>query len=85
MPYVLHIAFTFNVLNQFSQTFYQNISNALTSLPNLRAFEISGMPWSSSLKTAENRVWQSQPLSTNFGTTGDTYLGGDLDSDFFLA
>lgn len=78
-----------NILKQFSQTFYQNIANALASLPNLRAFELSGMPWGSSLKTAENegRVWQSQPFSNDFDTAGDTSpdVDGDLHSDFFLA
>jgi hypothetical protein len=71
--------YSHNVLKQFSQTF-QNIANALALLPNLRAFELSGMPWGSSLKTAENegRIWQSQPL-----TNGP--LDGDLHPDLFFA
>ena len=75
-----------NGLKQFSQTFYQQIANALTSLPNLRVFELSGMPWGSSLKTAENegRVWQSQPLTSTFSTADNTSLD-DLHPDFFLA
>jgi hypothetical protein len=77
--------YSHNSLNQFSQTFYQHIAKALTSLPNLRVFELSGMPWGSSLKTAENegRVWQSQPLTNDFDT-GDASLD-DLHSDFFHA
>jgi F-box-like len=79
--------YSHNVLRQFSQTFYQNIADALTSLPNLRAFELSGMPWGSSLKTTENerRVWQSLPLINNFGATSETSLDEDLPSDFYLA
>jgi len=73
-----------NVFKQFSQTFYQHIANALTSLPNLRAFELSGMPWGSSLKTAESerRVWQSEPLTN---TAVDTSVDGTLHSNLFLA
>jgi hypothetical protein len=79
--------YSHSILKQFSQTFYQHIANTLTSLPNLRVFELSGMPWGSSLKTAENegRVWQSQPLTSDFGTASNTSLDGDLHSDFFLA
>jgi hypothetical protein len=71
--------YTHNLLTRFSQTF-QNIANALTLLPNLRAFELSGMPWGSSLKAPEHegRIWQSQPLTNN-------PLDGDLQTDLVLA
>jgi hypothetical protein len=44
--------------------FYRNIANALTLLPELNTFELSGMHWGSSPKTVdkEGRIWQSQPL-----------------------
>jgi len=81
----LQIMTTYTFSEGPDATFYQHIANALTSLPKLRVFELSGMPWGSSLKTAENegRVWQSQPLSSDF-STADTSLD-DLHSGFFLA
>lgn len=54
-----------------AQPFYENVANALASLPDLQTFELSGMHWGSSRKANEDtgRIWQSKPLSSSFGTT----------------
>lgn len=56
----------------------------MTALPDLEAFELSGMHWGSLKKNEEDekRVWQSSPL--NIGTEGDED-GVDLYSDLFFA
>jgi hypothetical protein len=65
--------------------FYRNIANALESLRDLNAFELSGMHWGSSPKalSQEGRIWQSQPLA-DLGTPDDDPFAGDFDSEFFL-
>jgi hypothetical protein len=61
--------------------FYENVAKALTALPDLTAFELSGMHWGSCKKSDDNkkRVWQSKPLSSEFG-----YDQGQIDLDPIL-
>lgn len=44
------------------------VANALATLPDLTAFELSGMQWGSSKREDDSskRVWQSAPLTTAF-------------------
>lgn len=57
------------------------VANALATLPDLTAFELSGMQWGSSKREDDSskRVWQSAPLTT-FNRPDDT----SLDSEVFL-
>lgn len=58
------------------------VANALANLPDLTAFELSGMQWGSSKREDDSskRVWQSAPLSTTFSRPDDT----SIDSEVFL-
>lgn len=49
------------------------VANALATLPDLTAFELSGMQWGSSKRNDDDskRVWQSAPLSTAFTARPD--------------
>ena len=55
------------------------VAKALSTLPNLTAFELSGMQWGSSKREDEDgkRVWQSSPLSNTFTRT-------EVDDQVFL-
>ncbi|KAK7060312.1 hypothetical protein VNI00_001077 [Paramarasmius palmivorus] len=49
--------------------YYDNVANGLASLPDLRAFEFSGMHWGTLNKTKmelEQAVWQAKPLDAAF-------------------
>jgi hypothetical protein len=64
------------------QGFMDQVANALAALPDLTAFELSGMHWGSS-KRGENgskRVWQSSPMGNTFSRSEDV----TIDSDIFL-
>jgi hypothetical protein len=58
------------------------VANALAALPDLTAFELSGMHWGSSKRAdgGSKRVWQSTPLGTTFNRSEDV----TIDSDVFL-
>lgn len=65
--------------------FYEEIASGLGALPDLTAFELSGMHWGSRKKSddGDKRVWQSKPLSVDFEHGGDEVTPPD--SDIFLA
>ena len=71
------------------QVFYENVAKALATLPELTAFELSGMHWGSRKRSDDNekRVWQSKPLSSEF--SHDQEEGSPVDfnpsSNYFLA
>ncbi|TFK43162.1 hypothetical protein BDQ12DRAFT_709004 [Crucibulum laeve] len=70
MPHLVYLRMmtTYEFADAPDAVFYENIANALTSLPDLKAFELSGMHWGSSQKELNDaRVWQSEPLNTGFG------------------
>lgn len=73
------------------QSFYENVAQALAALPNLQAFELSGMHWGSLMEEDTERVWQSKPfvsaLPVNVGgEEGDgQLLVGDVDSEHLFA
>lgn len=58
------------------------VANALSTLPHLTAFELSGMQWGSSKRTDDDgkRIWQSSPLSNTFTRSEDV----SVDDDVFL-
>lgn len=56
----------------FLQGFMDQVANALATLPDLTAFELSGMQWGSSKREDSKRVWQSAPLSTTFNRSEET-------------
>lgn len=58
------------------------VANALSALPDLTAFELSGMHWGSSKRgdDGSKRVWQSTPLGTTFNPSDDV----GVDSEIFL-
>jgi len=80
----LRITTTYNFSEAPDAMFYRDIANALESLSDLNAFELSGMHWGSKPADKEGRVWQSQPLA-DFGMSDDVSFIGDFHSDFFLA
>jgi len=88
LPYIvyLRIMTTHGFAKAPDVEFYEEIANGLAALPDLTAFELSGMHWGS-LKKGEDgdkRVWQSQPLSLDFEHYGGNE-GAPLDPDSFLA
>jgi len=58
------------------------VANALAALPDLTAFELSGMHWGSPKRRDDGskRVWQSSPLVNTFNRSQDV----TIDSDIFL-
>jgi hypothetical protein len=59
------------------------VANALAALPDLTAFELSGMQWGSSKRgdDGSKRVWQSSPLGNTFINRSEDIT---TDSDIFL-
>jgi hypothetical protein len=64
-----------------TQGFMDQVANALAALPDLTAFELSGMQWGSSKPGdgGSKRIWQSAPLVNTFNRSEDT-----IDSEIFL-
>jgi hypothetical protein len=62
--------------------FYKEIAHRLAALPDLSAFELSGMNWGSRKKSNDcnERVWQSMPLSVDL-----TLGAASVDPDMFIA
>ncbi|KAF8897295.1 hypothetical protein BD779DRAFT_1490075 [Infundibulicybe gibba] len=66
MPHLvyLHTMTTYHFSGPPDVSFYQDVANVLSSLPDLQAFELCGMHWGSSRKADnDERVWQSKPLT----------------------
>ncbi|KAF9534405.1 hypothetical protein CPB83DRAFT_756487 [Crepidotus variabilis] len=63
----LRIVTTYNFSDAPDATYFANIADALTSLPDLQTCEIWGLHWISSKKSFydESRVWQSEGFNTN--------------------
>jgi len=85
MPHLVYLRLmtTCNFSEPPKPSFYEQIATALTLLPDLKGFELSGMHWGPPQKAAEDagRIWQSQPLVGDVVSAGDV----DLDSDVFFA
>jgi hypothetical protein len=66
--------------------FYEHIAGALYALPDLQTFELSGMHWGSQERkdSTTQRVWQSQPLKSEFDPDIDVLLDIDPYSDTFF-
>ncbi|KAF7985216.1 hypothetical protein HWV62_7848 [Athelia sp. TMB] len=68
---------------QFTQApkpgFMDQVANALATLPDLTAFELSGMQWGSSKREDDSskRVWQSAPLTTAFIRPDDAIIDAE--------
>jgi hypothetical protein len=64
------------------QEFMDQVANALATLPDLTAFELSGMHWGSSKPGMDGskRVWQSAPLVNTSNRSEDMAH----DSEIFL-
>ncbi|GLB33584.1 putative RNA polymerase Rpc34 subunit [Lyophyllum shimeji] len=66
LPHLVYLRLmtTCNFSEPPEPSFYEQIATVLTSLPDLKAFELSGMHWGPSQKAAEDagRTWQSHPL-----------------------
>ncbi|KAG5646418.1 hypothetical protein DXG03_003468 [Asterophora parasitica] len=64
-------------------SFYEQVATVLTSLPDLKGFELAGMQWGPTKKAtqADGNVWQSQPTVGDIVDAEDV----DLDSDLFFA
>jgi hypothetical protein len=60
--------------------FMDQVANALSALPDLTAFELSGMHWGSSKRSDDGskRVWQSAPLSSNFDRSDDIMIDPEV-------
>ncbi|ESK97495.1 hypothetical protein Moror_17674 [Moniliophthora roreri MCA 2997] len=74
-----------NVTEAPDADFYSTIADSLSSLPNLQAFELSGMHWGSLHKSddgTKQAVWQAKPLSAEF-TTDDMFEIEDDSETFF--
>ncbi|KAJ7699864.1 hypothetical protein B0H17DRAFT_925885 [Mycena rosella] len=91
LPHIMYLRITSNCNLPAPPTsiFYEQVAGALAFFPNLQSFELSGMCWSSSKKPDEpQRVWQSQPFTTDFVSQDDAELHLDLYSntaDFFFS
>ncbi|KAF9008695.1 hypothetical protein BDQ17DRAFT_1236270, partial [Cyathus striatus] len=67
MPHLVYLRMmtTYNFDGAPDTNFYHDIASALSSLHNLKAFELSGMHWGSSAKDLiDGRVWQSEPFNS---------------------
>jgi len=64
----LRIMTTYHFTHAPEIGFMDQVANALSTLPDLTAFELSGMHWGSSKRADDGskRVWQSAPLSNSF-------------------
>jgi hypothetical protein len=78
----LRIMTTYHFTHAPAAGFMDQVANALAALPDLTAFELSGMHWGSSKRAdgGSKRVWQSTPLGTTFNRSEDV----TIDSDVFL-
>ncbi|KAF9485385.1 hypothetical protein BDN70DRAFT_927630 [Pholiota conissans] len=87
----LRIVTTYNFEDAPDTSYFANVADALTSLPDLQSCEIWGVHWISSQKSLhdERKVWESESFNTapiapnNLLTTG-AFLE-DLYSDFSFA
>jgi hypothetical protein len=68
------------ILTFLSQGFMDQVANALAALPDLTAFELSGMHWGSSKREEDGskRVWQSAPLGNTFSRSEDPAINSDI-------
>ncbi|KAG6890942.1 hypothetical protein C0995_000899 [Termitomyces sp. Mi166 len=64
-----------------TQSFYEHIAKALSSLTDLKGFELGGLHWANAQKDPQDQqfVWQSQPFAGEVIGAEDI----DLDSDLF--
>ncbi|KAJ7507538.1 hypothetical protein B0H11DRAFT_1793091 [Mycena galericulata] len=89
LPHIMYlrITSTCNLPAPPIPIFYEQVAEALAFFPNLQSFELSGMYWASSKKPEDRqRVWQSQPLTTNNNSAPEEVV--DLYSnatDFFFS
>ncbi|KAF8164980.1 hypothetical protein B0H34DRAFT_670936 [Crassisporium funariophilum] len=79
----LRIVTTYNFSDAPEITYFTNIANALTSLPDLKTCEIWGLHWVSTKKNFhdEERVWQSESFNADLLT--DNTLLDDLYSSYY--
>jgi len=71
---------TYHFMHAPAVGFMDQVANALATLPDLTAFELSGMHWGSS-KRADNgskRVWQSSPLGNTFNRSEDVAVNPEV-------
>jgi len=78
----LRIMTTYHFTHAPQVGFMDQVANALSTLPHLTAFELSGMQWGSSKRADDDgkRVWQSSPLSNTFTRSEDV----SVDDEIFL-
>ncbi|KAG6911638.1 hypothetical protein DXG01_007888 [Tephrocybe rancida] len=85
MPFLvyLRIMTTCDFSEPPQQSFYEQTAKALTSLSDLKGFELAGLHWGSAQKDTQDagRVWQSQPLMGDVVGAEDI----DIDSELFYA
>ncbi|KAJ7283866.1 hypothetical protein C8J57DRAFT_1293823 [Mycena rebaudengoi] len=78
----LRITSTWNFPAAPTNLFYEQVAAALAFFPDLQSFELSGMYWTSSQKSDDQRrVWQSRPLSSESFVAQEEEL---LDLDLFV-
>ncbi|KAJ6629210.1 hypothetical protein B0H10DRAFT_1777090 [Mycena sp. CBHHK59/15] len=84
LPHIMYlrITSTCNLSATPTTIFYEQVARVLSLFPNLQSFELSGVYWSSSQKPEDHqRVWQSQPFNSDFGSPDemfDLYSESDL-------
>ncbi|KAF8974592.1 hypothetical protein BDZ97DRAFT_1911761 [Flammula alnicola] len=87
----LRIVTTYNFTDAPDTTYFANIADALTSLPDLQSCEIWGLHWISSKKSFldQGRVWESETFNSSYIPANDLLTNGafldDLYSDFSYA
>jgi len=76
----LRIMTTYHFTNAPAAGFMDQVANALAALPDLTAFELSGMHWGSSKREEDGskRVWQSAPLGNTFSRSEDPAINSDI-------
>jgi hypothetical protein len=87
----LRIVTTYSFSHPPDTTYFTDIANALTSLPDLQSCEIWGLHWISSRKSFQDgRVWESEPFNNSTYIPANTLLTNgtfleDLYSDLSFA
>ncbi|PPQ77733.1 hypothetical protein CVT25_011168 [Psilocybe cyanescens] len=87
----LRIVTTYNFSDAPDTTYFSNIADALTSLPDLQSCEIWGLHWISSKKSFhdQGRVWESEAFNSSYIPANNLLTNGtfldDLYSDFSYA
>ncbi|KAJ7047587.1 hypothetical protein C8F04DRAFT_13783 [Mycena alexandri] len=88
LPHIMYlrITSTCNLPAPPTTIFYQQVAEALAFFPNLQSFELSGMYWPSS-KQPHNpqRVWQSQPFTTESAPQDEVVDLYSNTADFFFS